>query len=382
MEEFRVLTDIYFGENALERLSKIPYKKVFIIADPFVVSGDLIRYIRRPLEKAGIEYELFTDVVPDPPIEKVTAGVKAFLASGCDCIVTVGGGSALDTAKSVRKIAAHMAPERKFYLIAIPTTSGTGSEVTSFSIITNAQTQVKQTLISEDMTPNEAVLDAILVKSVPASVTADTGLDVLTHAIEAYVSTKHNEFSSALAEKAIEITGQFLFRSYSNAQDTHARNKMHVAACIAGLAFNSASLGLNHGMAHQLGAHFHVPHGRANAILLPIVIEYNTGITGVTRQSEVVLPCVERYCNIARLLGLHGSNEVMTIHSLCNYLRFCANEMKIPSHLHEILPKVTLAEYEAAIPEMADHALEDSCTATNPRTPSKAEVEELFRKLW
>ena len=304
------------------------------------------------------------------------------MASGCDCIITVGGGSALDTAKSVRKIAAHMAPERKFYLIAIPTTSGTGSEVTSFSIITNAQTQVKQTLISEDMTPNEAVLDAILVKSVPASITADTGLDVLTHAIEAYVSTKHNEFSSALAEKAIEMTGQFLFRSYSNAQDTHARNKMHVAACIAGLAFNSASLGLNHGMAHQLGAHFHVPHGRANAILLPIVIEYNTGITGVTRQSEVVLPCVERYCNIARLLGLHGSNEVMTIHSLCNYLRFCANEMKIPSHLHEILPKITLAEYEAAIPEMADHALEDSCTATNPRTPSKAEVEELFRKLW
>ena len=382
MDKFQVLTDIYFGEDSLARLADIPYKKVFIVADPFVVSGDLIRHILKPLKRGGIEHILFTDVMPDPPIEAVRHGVSCFRAADCECMIAVGGGSALDLAKAVRKVAAHMAPDKKFYLIAIPTTSGTGSEVTSFSIITNQQTQVKETLISDDMTPDEAILDAVLVKSVPPSITADTGMDVLTHAIEAYVSTKHNEFSSALAEKAIEITGQFLFRSYSNSNDTHARHKMHVAATIAGLAFNSASLGLNHGMAHQLGAHFHVPHGRANAILLPFVIEYNTGITNITRNSEVYAPCAERYCTIARLLGLHGANQVMTVHSLCNYLRFCSEEMGIPTRLRDVLTNVTQAQYESQCEDMAHAALEDSCTDTNPRMPSKPELVELFKKLW
>ena len=382
MDKFQVLTDIYFGEDSLARLADIPYKKVFIVADPFVVSGDLIRHILKPLKRGGIEHILFTDVMPDPPIEAVRHGVSCFRAADCECMIAVGGGSALDLAKAVRKVAAHMAPDKKFYLIAIPTTSGTGSEVTSFSIITNQQTQVKETLISDDMTPDEAILDAILVKSVPPSITADTGMDVLTHAIEAYVSTKHNEFSSALAEKAIEITGQFLFRSYSNSNDTHARHKMHVAATIAGLAFNSASLGLNHGMAHQLGAHFHVPHGRANAILLPFVIEYNTGITNITRNSEVYAPYAERYCTIARLLGLHGANQVMTVHSLCNYLRFCSEEMGIPTRLRDVLTGVTKEQYEAQCDDMAHAALEDSCTDTNPRMPSKPELVELFKKLW
>ena len=382
MDKFQVLTDIYFGDDSLARLAEIPYKKVFIIADPFVVQGDLIRHILKPLRRGGIEHQLFTDVMPDPPIEAVRYGVSCFNASGCECIIAIGGGSALDLAKAVRKVAAHMAPDKKIYLIAIPTTSGTGSEVTSFSIITNTQTQVKETLISDDMTPDEAILDAVLVKSVPASITADTGMDVLTHAIEAYVSTKHNEFSSALAEKAIEITGQYLFRSYSNNNDTHARHKMHVAATIAGLAFNSASLGLNHGMAHQLGAHFHVPHGRANAILLPFVIEYNTGVSNLTRNSEVYAPCAERYCTIARLLGLHGANLVMTVHSLCNYLRFCSEEMGIPGRLRDALPNVTKEQYEAQCEDMAYAALEDSCTDTNPRVPSKPELVELFKKLW
>ena len=382
MDKFQVLTDIYFGDDSLARLAEIPYKKVFIIADPFVVQGDLIRHILKPLRRGGIEHQLFTDVMPDPPIEAVRYGVSCFNASGCECIIAIGGGSALDLAKAVRKVAAHMAPDKKIYLIAIPTTSGTGSEVTSFSIITNTQTQVKETLISDDMTPDEAILDAVLVKSVPASITADTGMDVLTHAIEAYVSTKHNEFSSALAEKAIEITGQYLFRSYSNNNDTHARHKMHVAATIAGLAFNSASLGLNHGMAHQLGAHFHVPHGRANAILLPFVIEYNTGVSNLTRNSEVYAPCAERYCTIARLLGLHGANQVMTVHSLCNYLRFCSQEMGIPARLRDVLTNVTREQYEAQCEDMAYAALEDSCTDTNPRVPSKPELVELFKKLW
>ena len=371
---------IYFGEEAITSLCQFNNKRVGIVTDDFMMSSGKTRYLISHMPEASVC--IFGEVTPDPDIDILTSGAARFKAFKPDVIIALGGGSSLDAAKGIKVTLEEYFGDHQIDLIAIPTTSGSGSEVTSYAIISDPQNGRKYPLISEQLVPEIAILDPNLVLTAPRHVAVDTGMDVLTHAIEAYVSTKHNEFSSALAEKAIEITGQFLFRSYSNAQDTHARNKMHVAACIAGLAFNSASLGLNHGMAHQLGAHFHVPHGRANAILLPIVIEYNTGITGVTRQSEVALPCVERYCNIARLLGLHGSNEVMTIHSLCNYLRFCANEMKIPSHLHEILPKVTLAEYEAAIPEMADHALEDSCTATNPRTPSKAEVEELFRKLW
>ena len=212
-------------------------------------------------------------------------------------------------------------------------------------------------------------------------------MDVLTHAIEAYVSTKHNDFSGALAEKAVEICGQYLFRSFADSNDTHARAKMHTAATLAGLAFNSASLGLNHGMAHQLGAHFHIPHGRANAMLLPLVTEYNAGISAFTRNSdlrnnlEAPSPVVERYCNIANMLGLSSFNEVMTVHSLCNYLKYMAESMGITQHLSEIL-KISREEYETHIESMTEAALKDACTETNPRRPSRADVSELYRKLW
>lgn len=381
MKKFEVITDIYFGEAALERLSKLEYEKVFIFADPFVVESGLVRHVTRPLDKGDIKYEIYTDICADPTTEKVTAGISAVMKYNPQCIVAVGGGSAMDLAKAVRKIANQMDKNFNPRLIAIPTTSGTGSEVTSFSVITDSDTHAKIPLASPDMTPDEAILDEVLVKSVPASVTADTGMDVLTHAIEAYVSINNNEFSGALAEKSIEICGQFLFRSYLDNNDSHARRKMHIAACLAGLAFNSASLGLNHGMAHQLGANFHIPHGRANAMLLPWIIEYNSNIDFGSRSRQVYEPHVRKYCNIASLLGLHGSNEVMTIHSLANYMRFMCDEMHIPLRLSEIL-SISKEEYESKLPEMADAALIDGCTATNPRIPTKDEVIAIFKKLW
>ncbi|MBR6765414.1 MAG: iron-containing alcohol dehydrogenase [Clostridia bacterium] len=381
MKKFEVITDIYFGENALDRLSQLDYKKVFVVADPFVVESGLVRHVTRPLEKASISYVLYTDVVADPTTEKVINGISAAVKAEPECIIAVGGGSAMDLAKSIRKIANQMDKNFNPRLIAIPTTSGTGSEVTSFSVITDSETHSKIPLASADMTPDEAILDEVLVKSVPASVTADTGMDVLTHAIEAYVSINNNEFSGALAEKSIEICGQFLYRSYMDNNDSHARRKMHIAACLAGLAFNSASLGLNHGMAHQLGAVFHIPHGRANAMLLPWVIEYNSNINIGSRSRQVYEPYVRKYCNIARLLGLNGSNEVMTIHSLANYMRFIAEEMQIPMQLREIL-SITKEEYESHLSEMADAALRDGCTQTNPRIPMKDEVIQIFKKLW
>lgn len=382
MKEFHIKTQIFFGESALERLSQIEYKQVLVIADPFVVTSGMIALITTRLDKAGIEYDIFTDVVPDPPVQKVIAGVAEVMSKRPPCIVAVGGGSAIDTAKAIRKFAAQMDATYFPHFIAIPTTSGTGSEVTCFAVISNPEEGRKHPLASEDLIPDEAILDEVLVKSVPASVTADTGMDVMTHAIEAYVSTSNNEFSGALAEKAVEIAGQFLIRSYSSCDDTHARRKMHIASCLAGLAFNSASLGLNHGMAHQLGAMFHIPHGRANAILLPYIIEFNSGMSLTSRSQKEYPSCVRKYCNLARVLGVSNMNEVTTIRSLISYMHFMNSEMGIPNRVSEALPNLTKEEYEAAIDKMADAALRDGCTMTNPRTPLKNDVIEIYRKIW
>ena len=382
MKQFHIETEIFFGENALDRLSQIPFKSAIIIADPFVVNSGMATLLTARLDKAHIEYQIFTDVVPDPPVEKVIAGVSAALEHKHPCMIAVGGGSAIDTAKAIRKFATQMDPNYRPYLIAIPTTSGTGSEVTCFSVISNPAEGRKYPLAEEEMLPDEAILDEILVKSVPASVTADTGMDVMTHAIEAYVSTNNNEFSGALAEKAVEITGQFLIRSYASCEDTHARRKMHIASCLAGLAFNSASLGLNHGMAHQLGARFHIPHGRANAILLPYIIEYNSGITLAGRSQREYPSCVRKYCNLARILGVSNMNEVTTIRALISYLHFLNAEMGIPSKVSEACPKLTEAEYMNALGDMASAALVDGCTPTNPRTPSKEDIIEIYKKIW
>ena len=381
MKEFHIGTQIYFGESALDRLSQLNFARVIIMSDPFVVSSGLAKHVIDRLDKAGIAYDLFTDIVPDPPVEKVIAGVAAVLGQHYPCIIAVGGGSAIDTAKAVRKFAGQIEAGYTPRLIAIPTTSGTGSEVTSFSVISNPAEGKKYPLCADDMLPEEAILDEVLVKSVPAAITADTGMDVMTHAIEAYVSTNNNEFSGALAEKSVEIIGQFLIRSYSNNEDAHARRKMHIAACLAGIAFNSASLGLVHGMAHQLGAHLHIPHGRSCALLLPALIEYNSGITIDSRSQAEYPSCVRKYCNMARILGVSNFNEVTTVRALISYIHFLTQEMGMPARVREAV-KITEEEYLSHIEAMAEAALIDGCTATNPRVPTKAEVMEIYKSIW
>ena len=371
MNSFDIRTKIYFGDDALDRLIDIPYKKVMIITDPFIAESGMLRLITDRLAQAFIEFKVFSDVVPDPPLEKIELGVKALLECDPDAIITVGGGSAIDSAKSIREFG-RRAGEKDIALIAIPTTSGTGSEVTSFAVVTDTENNIKYPLVSESMLPTEAILDAELVKSVPASVTADTGMDVLTHAIEAYVSIKNNEFSAALAEKAIEICGTFLLRSYLDNNDKHARKKMHVASCLAGLAFNSASLGLNHGIAHALGGRFHIPHGRANAIVLPHVIEFNSDINKHSKSKKEYPKCVEKYCNVAKLLGVNNFNEITTIRALVGWIQFMNKEMNIPLSVSQC--GVDKHEYMNAVESMAEKAIADSCTATNPRVPTKSDV--------
>lgn len=379
MKSFDIRTKIYFGDNSLDRLSDLPYKKAFIITDPFVVKSGMLQMITYRLNDGYTEFEIFSDVVPDPPIEKIMVGVKAMLAYDPDCVICIGGGSAIDSAKAIREFAIR-ASKKDCALIAIPTTSGTGSEVTSFAVVTDPSKDIKYPLVSDSMLPTEAILDADLVKSVPASVTADTGMDVLTHAIEAYVSINNNEFSAALAEKAIEICGTFLLRSYLDNNDTHARKKMHVASCLAGLAFNSASLGLNHGIAHAVGAKFHIPHGRANAMLLPHVIEYNSGINKHSKSQKEYPKCVEKYVNVAKLLGVNNFNEITTIRALVGWIQFMLKEMNIPISVSQC--GVDKTEYMNAVDSMAEKALADACTATNPRVPTKAEVCLILEHLY
>ncbi|MBQ7037782.1 MAG: iron-containing alcohol dehydrogenase [Clostridia bacterium] len=382
MKHFDIKTHIYFGENSLDRLADIPYRNALLVADKFVVSSGLIHLITVRLQQNEVAWQVFDDVVPDPPLEKIGLGAQAVLKQRPDVLIAIGGGSAIDSAKAIREVSLQLEPSyARPALIAIPTTSGTGTEVTSFSVVSDPENCRKMPLVSDSMLPDEAILDAELVKSVPPSVTADTGMDVFTHALESYVSTNNTEFSAALAEKAIEIVGSFLLRSYLDNNDTHARQKMHVASCLAGLAFNTASLGLNHGMAHQLGSHFHIPHGRANAMLLPHIIEYNSDISKYSRSKTEYPKHVRKYATVARTLGLQNFNTVTTVRALSNWTQFMMKEMDMPLSISET-GLCTKEEYFEQIPAMVRAALEDACTATNPRKPTPEDVTRLYAELW
>lgn len=381
MNTFKMITEVHFGDNALGRLKDIPYNRVLIITDPFVVQSKMIDLVTAPLEAGNKAYEVFCDVVPDAPVDKIAEGVKKFLSYKPDVVVAVGGGSAIDSSKAIREFASKIDNYGKVGLIAIPTTSGTGSEVTSFAVVNDTEAKVKYPLISDELTADEAILDAELVRSVPPSITADTGMDVLTHAIESYVSLRHNEFSSALAEKAIEICGVFLLRAYLDGNDIHARKKMHVASCLAGLSFNTAGLGITHSMAHQLGARFHIPHGRANAMLMPHIVEYNAGINKHSRSQKEYPLVVKRYTNISHILGLSSYNKVMSVRSLVNWIQFMQKEMNIPLTIQE-LHTITPEEYFASLDSMAEAALKDACTPDNPKVPTKEDIVKIYAKLW
>ena len=381
MKTFEMKTVIHFGENSLDRLRVLPYKRVLVITDPFVVQSKMVDLITAPLEKGGIEYDIFCDVVPDAPVGKIAEGVKKFLQFQPEAIVAVGGGSAIDSSKAIREFALKINNYGRVGLIAIPTTSGTGSEVTSFAVVNDTEAKVKYPLVSDSLTADEAILDAELVKSVPPAITADTGMDVFTHALESYVSTEHNEFSSALAEKSIEICGVFLLRAYLDGSDMHARQKMHVASCLAGLSFNTAGLGITHSMAHQLGAMFHIPHGRANAMLLPHVVEFNADINKSSRSQKEYLPAVKRYANIAHILGLSSYKKVMSVRSLVGWIQFMLKEMSIPMTIQEI-GTIPPDVYFSALDKMAEAALADACTANNPRVPTKEDIIKIYTKLW
>ena len=280
MKRFKLSTEVLFSEDAIDALLEEKDENAVLITDKFMVDSGMADMILKKLSNCK-EVSVFSEVVPDPPMDLIERGIAFLQDKDCDIVVALGGGSCIDAAKAIvymaKKIEEKQNPDnqKKIKLIALPTTSGTGSEVTQFAVVTDSKTGVKIPLIDESLMPDIAILDPELVKSAPPFITADTGLDVITHALEAYVSETASDCSDCLAEKAAELAFEFLPRAYRNGYDIKARDKMHRASCLAGMAFNLVNLGVNHGIAHALGAIFHIPHGRANALVLPYVIEFN-----------------------------------------------------------------------------------------------------------
>lgn len=373
-------TELHVGKGALQQLSHYKNEHILVVADPFLKTSGTLDAILANFDDNN-DIVVFTDIVPDPPIETVVAGIKSAGDKPISIVLSIGGGSAIDASKAMYYFAKKQGAFSEAILIAIPTTSGTGSEVTSFSVITDAERGTKYPLVTKEILPDVAILDADLVLSLPGNITADTGMDVLTHAIEAYVSTEATDFSDALAEKAIKLVFEYLPKAYKNGQDVEAREKMHAASTLAGMAFNTASLGINHSLAHAAGAKFHIPHGRLNSILMPHVIQYNAGIEFNNRNRQATDKTVaSRYQDIAKLLGCSASSPVSGVRQLVEAIKKLQRKLEMPTSLREYGVKAdAFAQYKV---EISEAALHDGCTPTNPRVPTAEELLKVLEKAF
>ncbi|HLO10619.1 MAG TPA: 1-propanol dehydrogenase PduQ [Pseudoneobacillus sp.] len=377
MKEISFHTKIYIGDNALNRLNKLTGEKILIVTDPFIEQSGIINEVTSRLEHRGNSYQIFSHIVPDPPIEIVAEGVNLMNESMPGVIIAIGGGSAIDAAKAMKDFSKKLLPQQAdITFIAIPTTSGSGTEVTSFSVITDQAKHVKYPLVSDTLLPDEAILDATLIQSVPPAITADTGMDVLTHAIEAYVSIDANDFSDAFAEKAIQLIFDYLPRAFKDGNDLEAREKVHHASTLAGMAFNMVGLGINHSIAHVCGAQFHIPHGRINAILLSAVIEFNAGLQGGADSSISAI----KYTKLAKILGQPSTNIRAGLINLTQQINQLKKELSMPTNLRGC--GVTLEQLSAVKEMIIETALLDGCTKTNPRVPSSKDIETILDRIY
>ena len=373
MQEFILNTHIYMGKDGLDELLG-GVERAFIVTDKFLHDSGTVRYLTEPMEKHQVAYEIFSEVKPDPDIATVTKGIGKMLEFRPQVLFALGGGSPIDAAKAMNWLSVKGGLSEKIKFVAGPTTSGTGSEVSMFSVISDPEKSAKYPLVSKELLPDAAILDAELVRTVPPSVTADTGIDVLTHAIEAFVSRNANDFTDAAAEKAMKLVRGNLMKVYKDPDDLEARQEMHHASCLAGRAFSNAGLGLNHGMAHTLGAHFHIPHGRANGILLPYVMAFNAGC------HDKLTPVAKRYARIARVLRLEGPSIRQSAFSVIRTTRQYIKQLHIPDSIESA--GVSRDDFENALEEMAQAAFADACTRTNPRECSVEEIKDVFRHAY
>ena len=382
MARFTLPRDLYHGKGALEALKTFKGKKAIIC----VGGGSMKRFgflqkAEDYLKEAGMEVKLFEGIEPDPSVETVMKGAAVMQEFEPDWIVAMGGGSPIDAAKAMWTFYEY--PDTKFEdlitpfgfpelrqkarFAAIPSTSGTATEVTAFSVITDYNTGIKYPLADFNITPDVAIVDPELVAELPVKQVAYTGMDALTHAIEAYVSTLHCPYTDPLALQAIEMVLAYLPASYN--KNMEAREQMHYAQCLAGMAFSNALLGIVHSMAHKTGAAFstgHIPHGCANAIYLPYVIKYNA-------KDPVA---AKRYAEIARRMGLPGTSEKALINSLCAKIDAFNVELNIPKTLKDF--GIDEAEFKEKIAKISELAVGDACTGSNPRAIDPATMAKLF----
>ncbi|MBU9728762.1 iron-containing alcohol dehydrogenase [Diplocloster modestus] len=382
MARFTLPRDVYYGKGTLEVLKTLKGKKAIVV----VGGGSMKRFgfLDRAvdyLKEAGMEVQLFENVEPDPSVETVMRGAKAMQEFQPDWIVAMGGGSPIDAAKAMWAfyeypettfedlITPFNFPElrQKAKFAAIPSTSGTATEVTAFSVITDYEKGIKYPLADFNITPDVAIVDPVIAETMPEKLTAHTGMDALTHAIEAYVSTLNSPFTDPLAIKAIQMVFEYLPASYQ--KDMSAREQMHYAQCLAGMAFSNALLGIVHSMAHKTGAAFstgHIPHGCANAIYLPYVIQYNA-------KDETAK---KRYADIAREAGLTGANDDELVKALCDKIDAYNVKLSIPKTLKEF--GINEDEFKEKVAAIAELAVGDACTGSNPRAITPAEMEKLL----
>lgn len=407
MQWFKIPPRVYFEKNSVQYLEKMPdISSAFIVTDPDMVRLGFVEKVLYYLRKRPdyVHCEIFSEVEPDPSIETVRKGAEAMASFQPDVIIALGGGSAMDAAKGMwlfyehpevdfnelkqkfmdirKRVAKFPKLGEKAQLVCIPTTSGTGSEVTSFAVISDKKNNTKYPLADYELTPDVAIIDPQFVMTVPKSVTADTGMDVLTHAIEAYVSNMANDYTDGLAIKAIQLVHEYLPKAYANGSDQLAREKMHNASTLAGMAFSNAFLGINHSLAHKIGAEFHIPHGRANAILLPHVIRYNAQrpkkFAAFPKYEHFVAD--QRYAEIARILGLPASTTEEGVESLCQEIIRMCKLFNMPLSLKAA--GVNRADFEKRVAVIADRAFEDQCTPANPKLPLVSELEDILRKAF
>lgn len=373
LDKFDLHTKIFIGSASFDKMLE-QRRRVFIVTDKFMHESGRVSYLTDKIKAEGAKWEIFSDVTPDPDIETVTAGVAKILDFQPDTVIALGGGSPIDAAKAIVYFAAKQIDLRDCPFVAVPTTSGTGSEVSKFAVITDRARGIKYPLIDDTLLPDYAVLDAELTCSVPPKVTADTGLDVLTHAIEAFVCTEANAFTDALAEKSVKLVDHYLLLAYKEPENREARQGMHNASCLAGAAFSNAGLGLCHSMAHAMGAQFHIPHGRANAILLPVVMSFNAGC------ETTLTPVATRYAELASLIGMGATSMRQSALNLIHMVRRLQQRMGVPQCIKDA--GVSAEDFEAALDTMADAALADRCTATNPKPCTKEDIIELYRQAY
>lgn len=404
MKWFKVPPKIYFEKGCLEYLRHLRGERALIVTDPTMVRLGFVHKVEEYLRQAGIATEVFDEVEPDPSTDTVSRGVRVMNRFQPDLIVAFGGGSPIDAAKGmwlfyenpdarfeelalrfvdIRKRALRF-PElgKKARFVAIPTTSGTGSEVTAFAVITDKATGIKYPLADYELTPDIAILDPELTYTVPRAVTADTGMDVLAHALEAYVSVMASDYTDALALQAIRILFKYLPIAYEEPDNETAREKMHNASCMAGMAFTNAFLGINHSLAHKVGGQFHVPHGRANAILLPHVIRYNAATpTKYTAYPKYEHPVADqKYQEIAQMLGLPAATPAEGVESLAQAVAELRARLGMPATLKEA--GVDEQAFAQQLDALALNAFDDQCTGANPRYPLVEELKEILRKAY